>query len=99
MIRKLVLGAVATVAIGFGGQAASAHEPGRGPGGNPGGFHQPSERRHDHDYVVFVRHGNHWDRVGRYETRREAERVACRLEDRGYRVRVEVIEDRSGRRW
>ncbi len=93
MIRKLILGAVAAVAIGFGGQAATAHEPQRGPGGGnfpPAHGHQV----HDHDYVVLVRHAGHWDRYGRYETRREAERVALRLEDRGHRVRVEVVESR-----
>jgi arylamine N-acetyltransferase len=102
MLRKMILGAAAAVAIGFGGQAASAHDPGRGPlgPGGGGGYFPPSGPvvRYDHDYVVYVRHGNHWDRVGRFETRREAERAACRLEDRGYRVRVEVIEDRC-RRW
>ncbi len=95
MIRKLIRGAVAVVAIGVSGQVATAGEPLRGSGG---GFVPQLQQWHDHDYVVYVRHNGHWDRYGRYETRREAERVACRLEDRGLRVRVEVIEDR-GRQW
>lgn len=99
MIRKMILGAVAAVAVGFGGQAATAGEPVRGAGPV---LYPPTlpQHRHDHDYVVFVRHGSvfgHWDRVGRYETRHEAERVAERLERRGQRVRIEVVE--GGRRW
>ncbi len=98
MIRKLVLGAAA-VAIGFGGQAAMAGDSLRGLGGGPNGRFVPREQlRHDHDYVVYVRHNGHWDQYGRFETWREAERVACCLEDRGPRVRVEVVEDRC-RQW
>lgn len=106
MIRKMVLGAV--VAIGFGGQAATAGGPVFVPPGGPvfippvrpggpiGGF-VPPHRHHDHDYVVLVRHRGHWDRHGRFETRFEAERAARRLEARGLHVRIEVVE--GGRRW
>ena len=97
MIRKLILGAVAVAAIGFGGQAATAGEPVRGAGPV---LVSPGHPRHDHDYVVFVRHGGvfgHWDRYGRFETRFEAERAAERLERHGHRVRIEVVE--GGRRW
>jgi hypothetical protein len=57
----------------------------------------PDYPRHDHDYVVFVKHGNHWDRYGRYETLREAERVERFLEHRGLRARIEVVHNH--RRW
>lgn len=105
MFRKLLIGAVAVVAIGFGAQAATAGEPYRGPIGGPvggpnGGFY-PS--RVDYDFVVFVahRHGNHfhWERYGRYETQREAERVERFLERQGYRVRIEEVRDRGRRPW
>ncbi|MDY3553696.1 hypothetical protein R5W24_002802 [Gemmata sp. JC717] len=99
MIRKLVLGAVAAAAVGFGGASATAGEPVRGPIGGPVdiGFLPPGHPRHDHDYVVLIRHFGHWDRYGRYETRHEAERVARHLERDGRRVRIEVVE--GGRRW
>src|SRR5262245_37209715 len=101
MIRKLVIGAVAAVAIGFGAQTATAQQPLRGPIGGPtGGFVPP---RHDHDYVMYVGrwHRGHidWERYGRYETRHEAERVEWRLERQGYRVRIEEVHDRGQRRW
>lgn len=99
MIRKLILGAVAAVAVGFGAQAATAGEPLRGPVGGPvaAGFVPPGHGHHDHDYIVLVRHRGHWDRYGRYETRFEAERAVRRLERDGRHVRIEVIE--GGRRW
>ncbi|HEY1188364.1 MAG TPA: hypothetical protein VGE74_11950 [Gemmata sp.] len=100
MIRKIVMGAVTALAIGFGGASATAGEPVGGPLGGPiggpGGF-VPPHRHHDHDYVVYVRHHGHWDRHGRYETRFEAERVARHLEHQGRHVRIEVVE--GGRRW
>lgn len=101
MIRKLMIGAVAAVGLGFGGQA-TAHEPVRGPIGGPvGGFVPPHV---DYDFVVYVgyRHRDHfhWERYGRYETRREAERAEWRLERQGYRVRIEEVRDRTpDRRW
>lgn len=108
MIRKLILGAVTAAAVGFGGQAL-AHEPvgfpPRAPVGGPGG---PSGARGgivpgqvDYDFVVMVRyrHGDHWhwERYGRYETRREASRVERWLECQGHRVRVEEVRDRRPR--
>src|SRR5687767_15135408 len=102
MIRKLMIGAVAAVAIGLGAQTAMAYEPVRGPIGGPnGGFVPP---RHDHDFVVYVgyRHRGHidWGRYGRFETRGQAERVERSLERQGYRVRVEEVRDRTpDRRW
>lgn len=100
MIRKLILGAVTAAAVGFGGQAATAGEPVRGPIGGPvGGYHPP--QGYDYDYVVLVRHRHgdhwHWERYGRYETRREAERVERWLERQGFRVRVEEVRDRRPR--
>ena len=104
MIRKLMLGAAAAVAIGFGAEAASAAppvvvQPGTG-GFVPGGgnaFHPP---RTDYDYVVYVGHRHrdhiHWEFYGRFETMHEARRVERRLEDRGFRVRIEEVRDR---RW
>jgi hypothetical protein len=102
MIRKLMLGAVVAVAIGFGGQAATAHEPVRGPGGGPAGGFVP--HRADYDFVVYVGHRHrdhfHWERYGRYETYHEARRVERYLEREGYRVRVEEVRDRTpDRRW
>lgn len=103
MIRKLILGAVAALAVGFGGASATAGEPVRGPlggpVGRPGEFAPPGRGygSYDRDYVVLVRHYGHWDRYSRFETRYEAERAARRLEWRGYDVRVVAVEDR--RRW
>lgn len=101
MIRKFVIGTVAALGIGFGGQVATAGEPVRGPIGSPVGGFIPS--RADYDFVVFVahRHGGHvhWERHGRYETRREAERVERYLESRGHRVRIEEVRDRGPRPW
>lgn len=105
MIRKLILGAVAAVAIGLGGASATAGEPlrgpaggfGHGPVGGPGGFVPAAHGSYDRDYVVLIRHRGHWDRYDRYETRYEAERAARRLEYRGYDTRIQVVEGR--RRW
>ena len=106
MIRKLMLGAAAAVAIGFGAQTASAHEPvlvqpsfgGPAAGFQPGGGFVP---RIDYDYVVYVghRHRDHidWEFYGRYETYHEARRVERRLEDRGLRARIEEVRDRRPR--
>jgi hypothetical protein len=55
--------------------------------------------RHDHDFVVFVQHRGHWDRVGRYETLREAERVERLLERQGRRAKIEIVESRHRPRW
>ena len=103
MVRSLMLSAVAAVAIGFGGQSASAHEPVRGPIGPVGGSGGFVPQRHDHDFVVYVgyRHRDHihWERYGRYETRWEAERVERYLERQGNRVRVEEVHDHGPRRW
>ena len=108
MIRKLILGAVTAAAVGFGGPAW-AHEPvgfpPRAPVGGPGGPIGPSggivPGQVDYDFVVMVRylHGDHWhwERYGRYETRREAERVERWLERQGHRVRVEEVRDRRPR--
>jgi hypothetical protein len=101
MIRKLMLGAVAAVGLGFGGQAATAHEPVHVPGGPVGGF---VPHHVDYDFVVYVghRHRDHidWERYGRYETRWEAERAERQLERQGYRVRIEEVRDRTpDRRW
>ena len=103
MIRKLVLGAVAVVGLGFGAQTATAQQPVRVPVGVPvGGFVPP--QRHDHDFVVYVGHRHrdhiHWERYGRYETYHEARRVERHLENQGYRVRIEEVRDRTpDRRW
>src|SRR5436190_2244738 len=97
MIRKLMLGAVAAVGLGFGGQAATAHEPVPVPiGGHGGGFVPP---RVDYDFVVYVGHWHRghidWERYGRYETRWQAERAERSLERQGYRVRIEEVYDRT----
>ncbi len=98
MFRKLMLGEVAVVAIGFGAQEATAHEPAFGPiGGRGAEFHPP---RTDYDYVVFVRRGphHHWERYGRFETFYEARRAERRLEHGGFEVFIKEVRD-SGRRW
>jgi len=100
MLRKLMLGAVAAVAVGFSAESATAAPPVVVQPGTGGFYLPPSYQgypRYDHDYVVFVRHGNHWDRYGRYETLWEAQRVERILESRGLRARIEVIHDH--RRW
>ena len=98
MLRKLVFGAVATVAVGFGAQAATAGEPVFDRGAGPVTAHFPP--RVDFDYVVFVGrfHRGHidWERYGRFETLNEARRVERRLEREGFQVRVEEVRDR---RW
>lgn len=97
MFRKLVLGAVAAVAVGFGAQAATAGEPGFAPGGSASGFHPP---RGDCDFVVYVarqhRGHAHWEWYGRYDTLHEARHAEHRLEHEGFRVRIEEVRDR---RW
>ena len=100
MIRNLILGAVTATAVGFGGQAAMAGEPGRGSIGGPvSGFHPPQGP--DYDFVVYVavRHRDHihWERYGRYETYHEARHAERRLEREGYRVRIEEVRDRYPR--
>ena len=105
MLRKLILGAVAVVAIGLSAGAASAAppivaQPGTGgfvPQPGNGGFFPPSypqPPRVDYDYVVFVQHGYHWHRYGRYETRWQAERAVRHLEYQGYTAYVQVVRDR-----
>ena len=106
MLRKLMIGAAALVAVGFAAEASGAAPPivvQPSIGGTYHPFPRPfpgpnhPDRRYDRDYVVYVRHRGHWDFYGRYETRGEAERVERRLEYRGYRARIEVVE--SGPRW
>ena len=100
MIRKLILGAVAAVAIGVGASEASAAPPIVVQPGT-GGFYPPSyppsypqyPQRRDHDYAVYVQHRGHWDFYGRYETRWQAERAERYLEYQGRRARIEVIHD------
>ncbi len=98
MFRKMIFGAVAMVAVGFGAQAATAGEPVLVPHGGPAsGFHHP---RVDCDFVVFIQHRHgHWERYGRYDTLHEAQHAERRLEHEGYRVRIEEVRDRGDRRW
>lgn len=89
-VRVLPAGPVVPAGVPIGG-------PLGGPIGGPvGGFVPP---RVDYDFVVYVgyRHRDHfhWERYGRYETRREAERVEWFLERQGYRARVEAVRDRT----
>lgn len=103
MFRKLMLGAMAAVGIGFGTQAATAGEPVFAPhAGQPvfapvagpvAGFHPP---RVDYDYIVMIQQRGCWERYGRFETLHEARRVERRLEREGFRVRIEEVRDR---RW
>jgi hypothetical protein len=91
MVRKLILGAVAAVGLVVSAGAASAAPPVAVQPGT-GGFYSPSHR--DHDYVVFVKHGHHWHRHARYETRWQAEHAVRHLEREGYFARIEVVRDR-----
>jgi hypothetical protein len=97
MLRKLILGAVAAVAIGLSAGAASAAPPIVIQPGTGGFVPQPyppfPQQRRDHDYAVYVRHRDHWHFYGRYENRWQAERVERYLESRGQRARIEVIHD------
>jgi hypothetical protein len=95
MVRKLILGAVAAAAVGFGAQAATAGGPAFAPAGGPAAGHYPP--RADFDYVVLVRRGphHHWERYGRYETLHEARRAERRLEREGFQVVVEEVRDRG----
>jgi hypothetical protein len=95
MLRKLILGAVAAVAIGLSAGAASAAPPIAIQPSTGGFVPQPyPPYRVDFDYVVFVKHGHHWHRYGRYETRWQAERAVRSLEYQGYFARIEVVRDR-----
>jgi hypothetical protein len=99
MLRKWMLGAAAVAAIGFGASAASAAppvvvQPGTGGYSVPA-YSPPSyPSRHDVDFVVFVKHGRHWDRYGRFETRWQAERAVRHLEREGRLARIDVVGDR-----
>ncbi|MBX9583470.1 MAG: hypothetical protein K2X87_24480 [Gemmataceae bacterium] len=65
---------------------------------NPGPFPprplpHPAPPAYDTDYVVLVKafpFGG-WSRYGRFETLHGARRAAWRLEEQGYRVRVEPV--------
>jgi hypothetical protein len=95
MFRKMIIGALAAAAVGFGAQAATAGEPRFAPGEVPAGFHPP---RADFDYVVLIRrHHGGWERYGRYETLHQARHVERRLEREGFCVRIEEVRDH--RRW
>jgi hypothetical protein len=93
MIRRLMLGAVGAVAIGFGGQAALAGEPVMVQPGTPNAFYPP---RVDYDYIVLVKRGYHgpWEFYGRYETLHAARHAERRLERDGFRVRIEEVRER-----
>jgi hypothetical protein len=104
MLRKWMLGAAAVAVIGLGAGAANAAppvvvQPGTGGYSLPA-YYPPTypptypHPRHDVDFVVFVKHGRHWDRYGRYETRWQAERAVRHLEREGRLVRIEVVGDR-----
>ena len=100
MFRKMMIGAVAAVAVGFGAQEATAGEPGFAPHGGPAsGFHPP---RVDCDYVVYVGRWHHghidWERYARFETLREAQHAERRLERDGFRVRIDEVRDRHDHR-
>ncbi len=88
-----VRGPIGGPVVGFGRGPVGGSFGGAG-GFVPGGH---GHGHHDHDYVVLIRHRGHWDRYDRFETRYEAERVARRLEYRGYDTRIQVVE--GGRRW
>lgn len=79
MFQNTILTAALAVA-GFAGVSAApveAHAP-------------PAPRfvRHHHHFEVLIRHRNHWDSKGIYHSRHEAERVARRLQFRGFEVMI-----------
>jgi len=95
MIRKMILSAVlATVTMtGLAATASAAHPP--------IGHDRDRDRDHDRDrdrdhdrhrvrYEVLVRHRGHWDSVGTYRDREDAQRAAWRLQRQGEFVRIEV---------
>jgi outer membrane biogenesis lipoprotein LolB len=81
MIRKLILSAAlatATVA-GLTATASAAQPVGH------------DDHNHWGRYEVLVRHRGHWDVHGTYRDRDDAQRVARRLEHRGYDVRIQRV--------
>lgn len=97
MIRQLALSAVLATGA-FAGTASAAPPVVYGPAvpyGPPVAPAQfvrplppPRVPQHHHHYDVMVRRWLGWELRGSYDTRWEAERVANRLRDRGYSVRV-----------
>ena len=90
MIRKMIFGAAAAVAmvVGFGASTANAAPPvviqptingGYLPG--PAAYHPP---RVDYDYIVMIQRHGCWERYGRYDTFDQARRVEWRLERDGF---------------
>ena len=89
MIRKMILSAVlATVTTTGFASTASAAPPAIG-------HDRYDDRDRDHGrhrvrYEVLVRHRGHWDSVGTYRDREDAQRAAWRLRRQGEDVRIEV---------
>jgi hypothetical protein len=95
MLRKLILGAVAVVAIGLSAGAASAAPPIVVQPSTGGFVPQPYPVNHvGFDYIVYVKHGHHWHRYGRFETRWQAERAVRHLEYQGFNAYIQVVRDR-----
>jgi hypothetical protein len=91
MIRKLILGAAAAAAIGFGTQTASAAPPTVVEPSTANAFHR---HRVDIDYIVMVERHGCWERYGRYDTFEGARRAEWRLQHDGFRVRIDEVRDR-----
>jgi len=91
MIRKMILSAVlATVTMTGLASPVAAAQPALGHDRD-----RDRDRDRDHDrhrvrYEVLVRHRGHWDSVGTYRDREDAQRAAWRLRRQGQDVRIEV---------
>ena len=86
MIRKLILSAVLATGV-FTGLTATASAA-------PDVFDRHDRDRRSVRFEVQVRHRGHWDTVGTYRDRDEAQRVVRRLERQGKDARIEVERGR-----
>jgi hypothetical protein len=92
MLRKLLLaGLLSAGVMSVTAIPASAHEPRSSDRRDRDRDNDRDRDRHRVQFRVLVRHGWHWDVEGVYRDRDDAERVARRLERRGFDTRIERV--------
>ena len=92
MFRKLILAGLLSAGVLGVTATTSAHEPQAFDRRDRDRDRDDRDRdRHGVRFRVLVRHGWHWDVEGVYRDRDDAERVARRLERRGFDARIERV--------